>query len=254
MAWDPETYLRFEAERTRPAADLLKRVFRQEVAYAVDLGCGTGNSTALLAERWPAARLEGVDSSPEMLVKARLNPYPATWSLADIAAWAPSAAPDVIFTNAALQWLPAHETLLPRLVSFLKPDGVFAMQVPTNFAEPCHRLLHELEEDPRWKGRFVSPVHRWAVPGPDAYYAMLESHVSRLDIWETRYLQILDGDDAAFRWMSGTGLRPYLKALEGEARDSFEAEYRARMAKAYPKRASGKTLYPFKRLFLVATR
>lgn len=254
MAWDPAIYLRFEAERTRPAADLLARVPLGGIDYAVDLGCGTGNSTSLLYKRWPRARIEGVDNSAEMLAKAELNSFQAAWIESDIADWAPGGSPDVIFTNAALQWLPDHATLLPRLMSFLRKGGVFAMQVPSNFQEPCHTLLHELENDPRWKARFLRPVERWAVPGAAEYFAILEPHAARIDLWETRYMQVLDGDDAAFHWMSGTGLRPYLRALEGEARDSFEAEYRARMAKAYPRRTSGRTLYPFKRLFAVAVR
>lgn len=254
MSWDPATYLSFEAMRTRPAADLLARVPVNEPNYVVDLGCGTGNSTELLARRWPKARLEGVDSSPDMLTKARLTAFGATWIEGDIATWAPKDPPDVIFSNAALHWLPDHAGLLPRLMSHLQKGGVFAFQVPDNYAEPSHTVLNELEQDPRWKDRVHSRVAHGAVLSPQAYHAVLEPHVSYLDIWETRYLQVLVGDDAVFRWTSGTALRPYLKALQGEERQAFEAEYRARMAKAYPKEPSGKTLFPFKRLFMVAVR
>ncbi len=254
MSWDPATYLSFEAQRTRPAADLLAHVPANEPNYVVDLGCGTGNSTELLARRWPKARLEGVDSSADMLTKARLGSCGATWIEGDIATWTPTGTPDVIFSNAALHWLGDHATLLPRLVSFLKTGGVFAFQVPNNYDEPSHTVLSELEQDPRWKDRVHRRVAHGAVLTPEAYHAILEPHVATLDIWETRYLQILDGDDAVFRWTSGTALRPFLKALEGEARAAFEAEYRARMAKAYPRQPSGKTLFPFKRLFVVAVR
>lgn len=254
MAWDPVTYLRFEAERTRPAVDLLARVMIEAPASVVDLGCGTGNSTALLARRWPNARLEGIDSSPEMLAKARLNPFAATWTEADIAQWSPDSAPDVIFTNATLQWLPGHATLLPRLFSLLKDGGVFAMQVPRNAGEPLHAELHAMEKDARWKDHFKQPIDWRRLSEPSEYFAMLEPFASHIDIWQTEYLQVLEGEDAVFNWISGTGLRPYLNALEGDARDSFVAEYRARMARIYPSRASGKTLLPFKRLFLVARR
>ena len=254
MAWDPATYLSFEAERTRPAADLLARVPAGDPAYVVDLGCGTGNSTELLAKRWPAARLEGIDSSAEMLAKAGRNAFAAKWIEADIATWSPDTTPDVIFSNAALQWLPAHDTLLPRLLSFLGTGGVFAFQVPANFEAPSHTVLHELQHDPRWSEKFRQPVDRAGALGLEACYSILAPHASRLDIWETRYLQILGGEDAVFRWTSGTALRPYLAALDGTARAAFEAEYRARMAKAYPRQPSGATLFPFKRLFVVATR
>lgn len=254
MAWDPATYLAFEAERTRPAADLLAHVAAGDPAFVVDLGCGTGNSTALLARRWPRARLQGVDSSAEMLAKAETNPFPAQWRQADIAGWSPDHTPDVIFANASLQWLPAHDKLLPRLVSFLGSGGVFAFQVPRNFSDPSHTALQALAREPRWKDNFLRPVERPDIPEPAACHAILEPHVARLDIWETRYLQILEGEDAVFRWTSGTALRPYLQALEGAARDGFEAEYRARMAEAYPRQPSGKTLFPFRRLFVVAVR
>jgi trans-aconitate 2-methyltransferase len=254
MAWDPNTYLSFEAERTRPAAELLARVPADDPGTVVDLGSGSGNSTALLAARWPKARLEGVDSSPDMLAKAAASGLAAQWVEADITIWTPAAAPDVIFSNAALQWVPEHEVLLPRLMALLPQGGVLAFQVPRNFAEPCHTLIHEIAANGRWAETLKGVRDWWNVRAPEDYFVILEPFAARLDIWETRYVQVLEGDDAVYRWMSGTGLRPFAAALEGAEREAFLDAYRQAVAKAYPRRASGKTLYPFQRLFAVAVR
>ena len=253
MAWDPRTYLTFGAERTRPAAELLARV-PVEAKYAVDLGCGPGNSTALLRARWPKARLEGVDNSPDMLADAQKTDLGAEWIENNITSWTPAETPDVIFSNAAFQWVPDHNTLLPGLMSFLKEGGVLAFQVPRNFDDPCHTLIHEIAANDRWAEKLEAVRDWWNVLAPEEYYSNLEPHAVRIDIWETRYVQVLEGEDAVFRWMSGTGLRPYANALEGEERDAFLNAYKDAVNKAYPMRASGKTLYPFRRLFAVAVR
>jgi trans-aconitate 2-methyltransferase len=252
MAWDPKTYLSFGAERTRPAAELLARIAVESPVTVVDLGCGPGNSTALLAARWPAAQLEGVDSSPEMLEEAKHSGVKARWSQADIANWNPTAPFDVIFSNATFQWLPDHKTLLPRLMSRITEGGAFAFQVPRNFDEPCHTLIHEIAKAGPWAAKLKDVRDWWNVLEPETYFGILETVVREIDIWETRYVQVLEGDDAVFRWMSGTGLRPFANALEGQEREDFLAEYRRRVAAAYPRRESGATLYPFRRLFCVA--
>jgi trans-aconitate 2-methyltransferase len=254
MLWDPHTYLSFEAERTRPAAELLARVPNKHSTYVVDLGCGPGNSTALLASRWPTAFVEGIDSSPDMLVEAVASSTRAQWVTADIADWTPRQKADVIFANAALQWLPDHQSLMPRLLSFLDEGGTLAFQVPRNFDEPCHTLIRDVARDGPWASK-LGDIRDWRnVCTPEAYFAILEPHASRVEIWETRYLYVLEGEDAVFRWMSGTGLRPFVAALEGDEREAFLAEYKTHLAKAYPKCPSGKTLYPFQRLFAVVTR
>ncbi|MGA7711624.1 MAG: trans-aconitate 2-methyltransferase [Rhizomicrobium sp.] len=254
MAWDPNIYLSFEAERTRPALELLARVPNSSPANVVDLGCGPGNSTALLAARWPHALVEGIDSSPDMLDEAAKSAVRAKWSQADIADWTPQQKGDVIFANAAFQWVADHRTLLPRLMSFLDQNGTLAFQVPCNFDEPCHTLIQAVAREGSWAPK-LNGVRDWGhVCAPEDYFSMLEPHATRIDIWETRYLQVLEGEDAVFRWMSGTGLRPFAAALDGAERDTFLAEYKLRLADAYPMRASGKTLYPFRRLFCVAIR
>jgi trans-aconitate 2-methyltransferase len=254
MAWDPKAYLSFGSERTRPAADLLARIALEAPSRMVDLGCGPGNSTALLAARWPQADVEGVDSSPEMLDEARASGVRARWTRADIASWEPSSRFDVIYSNATFQWLPDHANLLPRLVSYLTPDGVFAFQVPRNFDEPCHTLIHEVAANGPWAAKLKGVRDWWNVLAPEAYFDILEPHCPQIDIWETRYVQTLTGEDAVYRWMMGTGLRPFASALEGEEREAFLSEYRKRVGAAYPMRASGVTLYPFQRLFCAARK
>ncbi|MDE2162639.1 MAG: trans-aconitate 2-methyltransferase [Alphaproteobacteria bacterium] len=254
MAWDPGTYLSFEAERTRPAAELLARIPNESPPYVVDLGCGPGNSTALLAARWPQARIEGVDSSPDMLTEARGSGVRADWSEADIVSWTPPQTPEVIFSNAAFQWLGEHERLLPRLMSLLPKGGTLAFQVPRNFDDPSHTLIREVAGDGPWAAKLRNIRSSWSVLAPEDYFSILEPHAARIDIWQTRYMQVLDGPDAVYRWTSGTGLRPFSAALADDEREAFLCEYRQRVAKAYPVRASGKTLFPFRRLFVVAWR
>lgn len=254
MTWDPRTYLSFEAERTRPALELLARVPSDSPAQVADLGCGTGNSTALLAARWPNARVDGVDSSTEMLAEAVKSSVRAHWQKSDIAEWTPQGNLDVIFSNAALQWLPNHERLLPRLMSFVREGGTLAFQVPNNFDEPCHSLIRAVAQNGTWAHKLAAVGDRRNVRSPEDYFIILEPHAVRIDIWETRYVQVLDGENAVYRWMSGTGLRPFAAALEGVEREAFLAEYKTRLVQAYPRRASGKTLYPFQRLFVVAIR
>lgn len=252
MAWDPKTYLVFGEERTRPARELLARVPTEHPARVVDLGCGPGNSTALLAARWPGADLEGVDSSAEMLSEARQAKFRARWTQADVATWNPPLPYDVIFSNATLQWLGDHQHLLPQIMRHVAKDGIFAFQVPRNFDDPCHTLIHEIARQPRWSDKLANVRDWWNVLEPEAYFDILEPHAKSVDIWETRYVQVLQGEDAVFRWMSGTGLRPFASALEGQDRDDFLEEYRVRVDAAYPRRKSGVTLYPFRRLFCVA--
>ncbi len=253
MTWNPQTYLAFADQRTRPAADLLARVPAERPTRVIDLGCGPGNSTALLAARWPDARLEGLDSSAPMLDQARAGGVPASWILGDIAAWTPSAPYDVIYSNATLQWLPDQAALFSRLMSFVKPGGVFAFQVPVNFNAPSHVLMRETAVDPRWREKLadVRDIQRGSA---GAYYDMLKPHAAALDIWQTEYLQVLEGEDAVYRWVSGTGLRPFVQALEDEAREAFIAAYKAKLNQAYPRRADGSTLFPFQRLFVVALK
>jgi trans-aconitate 2-methyltransferase len=253
MAWDPKVYLDFEDERTRPAVELLARVPHKAPSQVIDLGCGPGNSTALLARRWPKAKLEGLDSSEAMLDQARRSGTQATWHSGDIPSWSPARRYDVIFANAALHWLDDQDALLARLMGYLSEGGVLAFQVPANFNEPSHKLMRDVAAEEPWAAK-LKDVRNIVLGSEQGYYEMLEPRASYLDIWQTTYLQVLDGDDPVLRWVSGTGLRPFVQALEGQEREDFTREYKKRLNAAYPMRKSGKTLFPFQRLFVVARK
>jgi trans-aconitate 2-methyltransferase len=251
MSWNPSVYLTFADERTRPAAELLARVPGDRPKRIADLGCGPGNSTGLLAARWPNASVEGIDSSPAMIEAAKKSGLKAQFALADIATWAPDGAYDVIFSNATYQWLPDHSTLLPRLMSFIVGGGVFAFQVPNNQYAPSHTLMRDVAAQGPWAEK-LADVRGIFVEKAQTYFDILAPHAASVDIWTTEYLHVFDGEDAVFKWVSGTGLRPYLDALSGDDRERFVSEYKARLNVVYPRRADGKTLLPFSRLFAVA--
>ena len=253
VSWNPQTYLQFGGPRTRPAADLLARVPAEAPGRVIDLGCGPGNSTALLAARWPKAALEGLDSSSAMLAEAAASGVAARWVLADLADWTAPTPYDVIYSNATFQWLDHQQVLLPRLMGFVASAGIFAFQVPVNFHAPSHALMRAVAADPRWSGRLAG-VRDVAFHTPEEYFDLLQPLSRGLDIWETTYLHVLDGEDAVYRWVSATGLRPYLAALDGDAKDEFIRLYKTQLNKAYPRRADGTTLLPFQRLFVVAVK
>lgn len=251
MSWNPGNYLAFASERTRPAAELLSRVPLEQPTAVVDIGCGPGNSTALLVARWPNADIEGLDSSADMIAQASAAKIRARFTLADASNWSPAQRYEVVFSNATYQWLPDHRTLLPRLMSFVKTGGVFAFQVPSNFDAPSHVLMREVAAEGSWS-RKLAGVREASVLTAAEYYDLLEPIAKTVDIWQTEYLQVLDGQDAVYRWVSATGLRPFVQTLEGAERESFIAAYKEQLNAAYPRSADGKTLFPFRRLFAVA--
>jgi len=248
--WDPERYLRYADERGRPFVDLLARVGAADPRRVVDLGCGPGNLTALLKERWPGADVLGVDSSAEMLAGAEVPGV--RLELADVRTWTPEAPVDVLFSNATYQWVPGHLDLLPRLAGHLAADGWLAFQVPGNHDEPSHRLLHSLASDPRFSAH-TRGVARPHSHDPGVYADVLRDLGLSVDAWETTYLHLLTGDDPVFTWISGTGARPTLQALPDDLRPVFVEEYKALLREAYPPGPHGTTL-PFRRVFVVAHR
>ncbi len=251
--WDPTTYLQFADERARPFADLVSQVRVEEPRRVVDLGCGPGQLTASLADRWPTATILGIDSSPEMIERARGHPGTRVrFAVQDLRDWRPDEQVDVLLSNATLQWVPGHRRLLPRLVEAVMPGGWLAFQVPGNFGEPSHVLLHRLAEDPRF-AEFTADRERPEAFDPATYADDLYQLGCEVNAWETTYLHVLTGPDPVFRWISGTGARPVLQALPERLREVFVAEYQAALRDAYPARPYG-TLLPFRRVFVVAHR
>ncbi len=255
MTWQPETYLRFSTERFQPALDLMARLGGLAPRRTVDLGCGTGELTCELARRFPGAQVLGIDSSAAMLERARQHQRPhVTWLLADVATWQAQEPVDLLFSNACLQWLPDHERLLPRLCAMLAPGGVLAVQVPRNFDSPSHVLAREVGSQGPWAQRLSGIWRREPVASPEAYWRWLKPGCASLDVWETTYLHALQGDDPVLDWVSGTLLTPVHTVLQGQMLQDFRAEYGARLRTAYPRQADGTTLFPFRRLFVVARR
>lgn len=251
-AWNPQQYLKFAGHRLRPALDLLARIEIEAPKAVYDLGCGPGNVTRFLAERWPQAKIVGLDDSPDMLAKARKDLPAVEWRVADLAAWAPPAPADVLYSNAALHWLDDHEALFPRLMKGLAPGGTLAVQMPRNFREPSHRLMFESASAGPWKAKALPALRDFPMHEVGFYYDRLAPLASAVDIWETAYTQVLEGDDPVAEFTRGSSLKPALDALDGDEREAFWSDYKRRIRAAYPRRADGKTLFPFRRLFIVA--
>jgi trans-aconitate 2-methyltransferase len=249
--WDPDRYLTYADERGRPFVELVARVGAEAPATVVDLGCGPGNLTALLRDRWPDAAIRGLDSSPEMIEKARAEASSIDFEVADLRNWAGEADPvDVLVSNATLQWVPGHLDLLPDLVGRVRPGGWFAFQVPGNFDEPSHTIRTELAAE----APYADHTRDVAVPSshdPAVYLDRLTRLGCTVDAWETTYLHVLSGPDPVFAWVSGTGARPTLQALPDDLRPEFEEEFRRRLRTAYPAR-DGRVVLPFRRVFVVA--
>jgi trans-aconitate 2-methyltransferase len=249
--WDPDHYLSYADERGRPFVELLGRVGADAPSTVVDLGCGPGNLTGLLRRRWPHAQIRGLDSSPEMIDKARATEPAIDFELGGLRTWAAEASPvDVVVSNATLQWVPDHLELLPRLVERVEPGGWIAFCVPGNFGEPSHVIRAELAAE----APYAEHTRGVAVPSshdPVVYLEALLATGCAVDAWETTYLHVLTGPDPVFAWVSGTGARPTLQALPPGLRTDFEAEFRRRLGQAYPERG-GRVVLPFRRIFVVA--
>lgn len=252
--WDPDRYLAYADERGRPFVELLARVAAEDPRTVVDLGCGPGNLTALLADRWPDAAVTGLDSSAEMIERARGTDDRIAFEVADLRDWVaagPAAGEvDVLVSNATLQWVPGHLDLLPGLVDRVRPGGWLAFQVPGNFGEPSHTIRSELAAE----APYAAHTRGVAVPSshdPAVYLDRLAGLGCVVDAWETTYLHVLTGDDPVFTWVSGTGARPTLQALPDDLRADFEEEFKRRLRAAYPSHEYGVVL-PFRRIFVVA--
>ena len=252
-SWDAGHYLRFADERTRPARDLLAQIAIEAPQRVVDLGCGPGNSTALLRERWPDAALEGLDSSQDMLAAARRDHPGIGFVAGDIAAWSPVEPYDVVFSNAALQWVGCHAELLPCLIAAVKPDGVLAVQMPRNHDFATHALMRRVAAEGPWRDRLVGARDPSPVRSPEFYYDCMTPLSRGMILWETNYIQVMDGVEAIIAWLRGTGLGPFLSRLDPGAQRQFLERYERLLADAFPPRADGKILLPYPRLFFIAT-
>jgi trans-aconitate 2-methyltransferase len=254
MSWSAAQYVKFEEERTRPVRDLMAHVPNLDARRAADLGCGPGNSTAVLRERYPKAAIIALDSSPGMIEAARNRLPDVSFEVADIVEWGGSGF-DVILANAVIQWIPDHETLLPGLIARLAPGGSLAVQTPDNLDEPSHRLMREVAADGPWAGKLaLASKARAARRSAEWYFRLLRAHAPRVDVWRTTYFHPLAGARAIIEWVKGTGLRPFIDPLDPAEREAYLARYEAAIAEAYPTEADGTVLLPFPRLFFVATR
>jgi trans-aconitate 2-methyltransferase len=260
MAWDPTLYLKFGDERLRPGFELLARVAELPPGTLYELGCGTGAHARAIAQRWPERSLTAIDRSREMLAKAAAKPARILWVEADIAQWSAPEKAALIFSNATLQWLQDHDRLFPHLMRQLVPGGVLAAQMPRNFDQPSHALMRETAAEGPWARNLtgivggVTVLRAEPVMAPEHYYDLLTPWAAPggLDLWETEYLHVLDGDDPVLDWVRGTALRPVTEALAPEQRTAFLAAYGGKLRRAYPRRGNGKTLLSFRRLFMIA--
>ncbi|MEB5706380.1 trans-aconitate 2-methyltransferase [Pantoea anthophila] len=251
--WDPVLYRKFEAERTRPAHELLARIRPEQVEQVTDLGCGPGNSTELLADAWPLAQITGLDSSAAMLMQARERLPHCRFVQADIRSWQAEVPQQVIYANASLQWLDDHTALFPHLVRQLAPGGVLAVQMPDNLDEPSHQLMREVAATARWRSQ-IRTADRVALLSAGAYYDLLTQAGCEVDIWRTTYYHVMADAQAIISWLQATGLRPFLASLDEASQAAFLADYHQQLLSAYPARADGQVLLAFPRLFMVAVK
>jgi trans-aconitate 2-methyltransferase len=256
MSWSAAQYVTFEDERTRPVRDLLAALPAIEARSAIDLGCGPGNSTEVLAARFPNAVVRGLDSSPDMIATARRRLPQVQFAIGGIEGWNDTGPFDVILANAVLHWLPNHATLLSALVGRLASGGGLAIQMPDNLDVPAHQLMREIAADGPWAPTLAAAsASRTPLGSANWYYELLRPLCSRVDVWRTTYYHPLSGGAAAIvEWFKGSGLLPFLEPLDAPSRAAYLERYTAAVARVYPTLPDGSVLLPFPRLFMVAIR
>ncbi|MBK5072339.1 trans-aconitate 2-methyltransferase [Budviciaceae bacterium CWB-B4] len=253
--WNPDLYLQFEAERTRPAAELLSRIFHPEAKHISDLGCGPGNSTELLYQAYPRANVTGIDSSESMLLQAKQRLPACHFQQADISTWRPDIPQDIIYANASLQWVPDHDELLPHLLQQLSDRGVLAFQVPDNLEQPSHALMRKVAMEGVWWEKYNEQVFkRSPLLSTEGYYDLLAGHGYQVDIWRTTFYHVLPSVSSIVEWVKSTGLRPFLSPLNEMEQQLFLLQYQAELEKVFTSRQDGHVLLPFPRLFVIASK
>ena len=252
--WNSANYLKFGDERTQPSRDLVTRLAALNPSSIVDLGCGPGNSTHVLHQQWPSSKLVGIDNSEPMLKAARESLPNADFRLQDLSLWRPSQKFDLVFSNAAFQWLPNHSELLPRLFEAVVANGVFAFQIPSRKYALIRSLMMDISRDKAWDHRMQSARTALTMEEPGFYYDLLVPLSSRIDIWETEYYHILESHVALVDWMASTGLRPFLAGLNEEESAKFVDRLVRRVGEEYPLQSNGNVLFPFRRTFVIAYR
>ena len=255
VTWNPDLYLKYQDERTQPSYDLVARINLAYPTLIIDIGCGPGNSTRVLRERWPQARITGLDSSPEMIAKAKTAFPQGDWALADAAAWETDQRYDLVFSNATLQWIPNHEALVGKLFSLVRGGGALAVQVPANNNSPLYHAVHEVAARAAWRQATAGCAELMTYHDAGYYYDLLSARAGRIDLWQTTYYHVMADHQGLIDWYAGTGLRPYLERLASEAdRQAFQQQVLAACREQYPLQRDGRILFPFRRLFFVAYR
>jgi trans-aconitate 2-methyltransferase len=253
--WNAEHYLKYGDERTRPAPGLAARISIDAHTAIADLGCGPGNSTQILRDHWPQSEIIGIDNSRQMIAAANRTHPEQKWLIADVSHWSPSGPIDLIYSNAALQWLPDHGALLPRLFNMVTAGGALAFQIPSSTFATVRTLIHEISNDRQWSDRMDAPRNALTMESPAFYYDALVKSATSLDIWESEYSHVMESTASIVDWISSTGLRPFLAALDSDAeRNEFTSELHQRVGDAYEVRADGRVLFPFRRTFVIAYR
>ncbi len=250
--WNPELYMKFRSERTQPSIDLISRIDDINPKSILDVGCGPGNSTQVLANRWPEANISGIDNSESMIAKAAQDYPRQEWQVADAATYCPGKEFDLVFSNAVIQWIPNHANLLARFHNWVSEKGALAIQMPQFWDMPLGKIIRKTGDDARWKDRTGDVVNLFTIHDYVFYYDQLARLFPRIDIWQTDYMHVLENHEAIIEMMRSTGLKPYLDRLDSEAdQKEFEERVLKGIKTAYPKQTNGKVILPFKRMFIV---